>query len=174
MAAFDPNMGIALRLGEALRYRQLTLPAPLEDISRRADLILAIDKPLLVDTAGVHQWAQFGEHLQEIATTTRSVMPELGQDADRVSVALRLWAGCLMAVKAIAHETLSGPNTPATRTGQFQVIDSIAEQDELFAAGVQAAPAFLEARDQSYRLDGVPPDSQVRRYITGEDAAPAD
>ena len=43
-------------------------------------------------------------------------------------------------------------------------IDALAAADQLFQAGVEAAPAFKTGRDQPYCLDGVPEDSAVRRH----------
>jgi len=157
-------MLIALRLGEALQYGSLTLPAALEDIHDRAAFIDVVDKPLLVDADGIHRWREFGIHLELIGAKSRAAMPEVDQDWGRVSIALRLWSGCLMAAKAIRPETRSGLNTAESRVADFQVIDAIGERDALFAAGVQAAPAFLVARGQDYSLDGVPTGSQVRCY----------
>jgi hypothetical protein len=76
--------------------------------------------------------------------------------------------------QAIAHQTRSGANNAETRAAQFQIIEAVARRDALFSAGVEAAPTFPTARDQGYSLDGVPSDSQVRRYAGGDDAAAGD
>jgi hypothetical protein len=91
-------------------------------------------------------------------------MPDVPGALDRVNVALRLWSGCLSAAKTIALETRSGPNTPAMRANAFASLDALAHGDPIFAAGMEAAPAFKKLRDQPYSLDGVPKDSPVRRY----------
>lgn len=160
----DPNMNLAMVLGQLLEYRPLPLPSTLADVQARATLILTIDKPLLVDGAGIHQWRGFGIHLEEIGKRSEPVMPELPEDFDRVSLALRLWAGCITAAKAIRPETRSGPNNPEGRAQQFENIDALAARDAIYAAGVEAAPVFLDSRNQEYSLDGVPPDFPVRRY----------
>jgi hypothetical protein len=162
---FDPNMRISLLLGQALEYQLLPLPAPLACVEDRAAFISSIDKPILVDFDGIHQWRDLGVYLAQLAEQTRTVMPELEHDHDRVSVALRLWARCLMAAKAIRPETRAGANSSESRASDFQMIDALAAQDAVYAAGVQSAPAFLTARSQEHSFDGVPPDSQVRRYI---------
>jgi hypothetical protein len=162
---FDPNMQIGLSLGRALALQPLELPTALTDINRRAGFIAQLDKPLLVDIDGVAQWVEFGEHLGAIAELSAGVMPEVPAELDRVSIALRLWAGCIMAAKAIAFETRSGANTTSGRTQEFTVIDQWAGEDRLFRAGVEAAPAFKTGREQKYSLDGVPTDSSVRRYV---------
>jgi hypothetical protein len=93
---------------------------------------------------------------------TAKEMADVDDAIERLNLALRLWAGCIWAAKTIAHKTLSGPNTPDMRRDAFLQIDAYAENDEIFAAGVEAAPVFLEQRGQTYSLDGVPPDSRVR------------
>lgn len=57
------------------------------------------DRPLLVDGQGVPQWGGMGAHLRDIAVSSADVMPEIGDPLDRVSITLRLWAGCLEAAK---------------------------------------------------------------------------
>jgi hypothetical protein len=165
MTMFDPNMQVAFSVGAGLAHGPLELPAPLADVDRRTEFILQIDRPLLVDADGVAQWVEFGRHLQSVAEFGREVMPGLGGQLDRVSVAFRLWSGCLMAVKTIAHETRAGPNTASGRAEGFAAIDALAAEDVLFRAGVEAAPAFLAARGQSFCLDGVPEGSAVRRHL---------
>ncbi len=113
-----------------------------------------LDWPLLVDADGISQWVEFGRHLQAVAELGREVMPGLGGQLDRVWVALRLWSGCLMAVKTIAHETRAGVNAASGRAEGFAAIDALAAEDARFRAGVEAAPAFLAARGQSFCLDG--------------------
>jgi hypothetical protein len=144
----------------------LTLPAALTDVQARARFIREIDKPLLVDGSGVAQWRQFGGQLRAIAQSSAELMPELVGELDRVAVGLVLWSGCITAAKAIAFETRSGENTAAGRSQQFAAIDELAAQDELFCAGVEAAPAFKTQREQPYSLDGVPQTSPVRRHVT--------
>ena len=160
----DPNMVIALSLARGLAQRPLPLPAALVDVQARATFVLQIDKPLLVDADGIAQWEEFGAHLHAIAQASATVMTEVGSELDRVSIALALWSGCIMAAKAIASETRSGENTAAGRAEQFAAIDGLAAQDSLFRAGVEAAPAFKVRRAQPYSLDGVPSASPVRRY----------
>src|ERR1700694_4990993 len=160
----DVNMHIGLYLGQGLESAPLALPAPLVDVERRAQFIVEIDKPLLFDSAGVAQWAELGDGLRNIGALSSEVMPELIDPLDRVAVALRLWAGCIMAAKAIAFESRSGPNTETARTEAFGEIDRLAAADPLFNAGVEAAPVFKKARGQGYCLEGVPSESAVRRH----------
>jgi hypothetical protein len=165
MPGFDPNMDIALRVARGLAREPLELPAELADVNTRATFILAIDKPLLFDGDGVAQWVEFGAQLSAIAQLSADVMPELATELERISVALVLWAGCILAVKAIALETRSGANTIAGRAEAFATIDKLAVEDPLFRAGVEAAPAFKTHRLQPYSLDGVPEGSPVRRHL---------
>lgn len=158
-------MGIALSLARGIGLGPLALPAALADVQTRATFIREIDKPLLVDGNGVAQWEQFGAQLRAIAQASAEVMPELENELDRVAIALALWSGCIIAVKAIAFETRSGENTSAGRAQAFAAIDGVARQDVLFCAGVEAAPAFKTQREQPYSLDGVPQSSPVRRYV---------
>lgn len=83
---------------------------------------------------------------------------------DRVIIALRLWAGCIWAAKTVAEGTLSGANTPTMQADAFAQIDDYARNDPVFAAGVEAAPAFKRRRGETYSFDGVPDDSPVRRH----------
>jgi hypothetical protein len=162
---FDPNMGIALSLAQGLSHQPLGVPAALIDVKQRAKFIHEIDKPLLVDVNGVSQWVECGVHLRTIARLSLQEMPELSSELDRVSVALAMWAGCIMAAKAIAFETRAGDNTIDGRAEAFVTIDNLAAGDALFCAGVEAAPVFKEHRRQGYSLDGVPTTSRVRRYL---------
>jgi hypothetical protein len=162
---FDPNMNIALSLARGLSQWPPALPAALVDVRSRARFIHEIDRPLLVDGDGVPQWADLGAHLRRIAQSSTDVMPELASELDRVSVALDLWAGCIMAAKVITFETRSGENTPEGRARAFAMIDRLASEDATFCAGVEAAPAFKAHRGQGYSLDGVPNTSSVRRHL---------
>jgi hypothetical protein len=158
-------MAIALSLANGIAHGSLELPSALFSVDARVELMLQIDKPLLVDVNGVEQWEDFGSHLRAIAEASASRMPELSSELDRVAVALMLWSGCIMAAKSIAMETRSGENTPAGRAQQFAVIDNVARQNQLFSAGVEAAPSFKAARGEEISLDGVPDTSPVRRYV---------
>lgn len=49
----------------------------------------------------------------------RELTHDVPDDFARVAMALRLWAGCLLAAKTITFDTRSGPNTLEMR-GQLQ------------------------------------------------------
>jgi hypothetical protein len=160
----DPNMDIALALAHGLASsRDLALPEELCDVELRAQLA-ETDRPLLVDGDGVARFDVLGAQVRNMAVRTEPLIPGLADPLDRAAVALRLWAGCLTAAKAIAAETRSGPNTSAGRAEQFAEIDQRAAADLLFRAGVEAAPAFKRLRKQAVELDGVPENSAVRRF----------
>lgn len=161
----DPNLPVALGLGRVLAPHGPSLPAALADVRRRAEFVNEIDCTWLVDGEGAVQWADFGRRLENAATASTSAMPEVGDPLERMSIALRLWAGCLSAAKTIAEDTRSGMNTAADRSQVFaRVIDPTAAADPVFRAGVEAAPALHALRGQPCFLDGVPTDSSVRRY----------
>lgn len=93
-------------------------------------------------------------------------MRSIPDEFDRLSVALGLWSGCLSAAKVIALGTRSGPNTPEIRRAAFEgYIDPAAASDNVFRAGVEAAPAFKALRSEAIDLEGVPADFSVRRFI---------
>lgn len=156
-------MQIAFFLGQGLEREKLTLPRELADVKVRAQFIEQRDRPLLVDGQGVPQWVGMGTHLRDIAVNSADAMPDVGDPLDRVSITLRLWAGCLEAAKAIAYKTRSGPNSEVSRAEAFKRIDEISAMDELFRAGEEAAPAFKAIRSDPYCFDGVPSNSAVRK-----------
>jgi hypothetical protein len=101
----------------------------------------------------------------DLAERAAAFIPDVPDTKTRVSISLRLWSGCMSAAKTIAEGTRSGPNTAEGRHRVFaEIIDPIAENDPIYAAGVEAAPAFKTRRNQPYILDGVPEGSSVRRY----------
>src|SRR5205823_4376788 len=100
-----------------------------------------------------------------LAELSRALIPDVQDPVSRVNLVLRLWSGCLSAAKTIAESTRSGPNTAEERRRVFEtIIDSIAAVDIIYAAGVEAAPAFKRLADQPYFFEGVPESSCVRRH----------
>src|SRR5262249_17166793 len=88
------------------------------------------------------------------------LVPDIGDEEARVSICLRLWAGCLDGAKIIALETRSGPNTIERRArAHATVIVPRAAADPIYAAGAEAAPAFKHLRNQPMCFDGIPADS---------------
>ena len=169
----DPNMALAYSFAIGLGPSP-ALPNSLLDVGRRAELVDRIDDVFLVTEA--HEYGldfgqlgsamtRLGARLCAIASTTEALIPEVTNVLERLNIVLRLWAGCLDAAKTIAHETRSGPNVPQARAGIFCMIDERAAGDAVYAAGVEAAPAFKRLRQQGYSLEGVPAQSRVRRYL---------
>jgi hypothetical protein len=161
----DPNMYHALWLGQGLADgKVLARPKMLTDVDRRAEFIADIDDLFMPGDTPAAQLIGLGKRLRYLAEASAATMPDVSDPLDRIAIALRLWAGCLGAAKTIADVTMSGPNTPEDRARRFPAIDATAAQDDLFCAGVEAAPAFKSLRGQPYYLDGVPDESPVRRH----------
>lgn len=165
MPPVDPNMDTALQWANELGSPPL-LPSSLQDVNQRAKLVDQIDGPLvrgsLLLTLNEEERQQ---RLRDVARFSEDYIPDVDDEMVRVNTALRLWAGCLAAAKTIALETRSGPNNPEMRTWIFvNKIDKIAQQDPIYLAGVEAAPAFKGLRNEPYSLEGVPEDCPVNKY----------
>jgi outer membrane murein-binding lipoprotein Lpp len=126
-------------------------------------LVHAIDGSLVTGGDLYQVMGQIATQTRRVEEGSRAFMQDVPDTMVRINIGLRLWSGCLSAAKTIAHETRSGPNTPAMRRQQMETIDEIAAADAVYAAGVEAAPAFKRLRNQAYSLDGVPEGSRVRR-----------
>jgi hypothetical protein len=160
-------MSYALALAHGLAEgRTLMLPNRLDDVERRAEFIHGTDDLLMIGSTPEQQLASLGRRLRSLDDATAEVAAGI-EPLDRIAIALRLWAGCLSAAKTIAFETRSGANTPEERARLFEGIDQVAGGDELFRAGVEAAPLFKRIRGQPFSLEGVPANSPVRRYADG-------
>ena len=66
--------------------------------------------------------------------------------------------------KSIAVQTRDGLTSPEIRKEHFYQIDLFASWDLIYRAGVESAPPFKRRRKESYKFEGVPNDSPVRRY----------
>lgn len=161
--AGDPNMALAYLFAEHLG-RAPDLPVSLRDVDRRAELVDAVDGSFITGSSLPEVLARLADRLRSVAEITRESLPDpdIPDGLTRVNVTLRLWAGCISAAKTIASETRSGANTPELRASIFAEIDSIADRDAIYRAGVEAAPAFKRLRKQPWSLDGVPARSPVR------------
>jgi hypothetical protein len=167
--SFDPNMNTALQWANALGTIR-NLPSSLSSVEKRAELVNAIEGPLILDSEGKPsllpgiETKERSRRQSEIAKASASFMPDLSETM-RINIALRLWSGCLDAAKTIALETMSGPNTPSIRTEIFsRKIDEIAQADGIYLAGVEAAPAFKAMLNQRVSFKGVPENSPVRKF----------
>jgi hypothetical protein len=67
--------------------------------------------------------------------------------------------GYIYAAKALAIETMNGPNDKAERQYQFSSIDTVALSDESYGAGVSVAAAYKIKRKEPISFEGVPTDS---------------
>jgi hypothetical protein len=81
-----------------------------------------------------------------------------------LSVAFRLWVGCLSAAKTIAHGTRDGENTAAICNSKFKLIDERCKIDSVYRAGVETAPIWKRQIGDTFSFGGVPEASSVRRY----------
>jgi hypothetical protein len=94
----------------------------------------------------------------------RNLLDDQTSESQRVSIALRLWSGCLSAAKTIAIETRDGITTPEIRRQIFSDIDSVAMADSIFCLGVESAPAYKKIHQQCYSFVGIPGISHVRKH----------
>jgi len=140
------------------------LPRSLESVQQRARLVAEIDGPFITGSSFEECVVNIGMRIKEISSKSASYMPDVSDNLTRMNLGLRLWAGCLSAAKTIALETMDGPNSPEDRARIFPSIDSLAESDPIYRAGVEAAPEFKRLRDDAYSFEGVPANSPVRRY----------
>lgn len=164
MSSFDPNPDTAMEWAAELGLPP-NLPKSLKDSRKRARLVNEIDGKLIAESllANLSSEEKRGR-LGMVAGSTASLMPDVGDANTRTNISLRLWAGCISAAKMISDRTLTAPNTPETRAIAFAVIDRKAQEDALYRAGVESAPAFKRLRLQEYYLEGVPAQSPVRRF----------
>lgn len=160
----DQNMELARLLAQGLGAAP-ALPKSLASVERRAEFIHRIDGPLIVSLDLDQIVAGIGSRIREIAEVSMDYMPDVADPLVRVNIGLRLWSGCLSTAKTIALGTRSGPNTPQMRAEIMKFVDGVAATDEIYAAGVEAAPAFKRLRDQEASYEGIPQDSRVRRYL---------
>ena len=150
------------------------LPASLQPIAKRAEVVDHIDGPLVADLfcldlqlsqqlLGVTLVSRTAERIRDLAARTAKCIEDVRDPLQRINIALRLWSGCLMGAKTIANQTNDGPVTPQHRQSNVeQIIAPLSENDAVFGKGVEAAPALKRLRKQHYFLTGVPPGSLLR------------
>jgi phage anti-repressor protein len=173
----DYNMNTAYTWASHLSQVSPALPESLAEIKERAKFLDNLDKIICkhIEESQLREGNVSGQFsnfvntrkltlLVDITNTARKWFSEEISDDGIQSVCLRLWAGCLCAAKLVAHSTKSGPNTSQTRASGFANVDTLATQDRTFECGVEAAPDFKRLRNEEYSLDGVPPNSSVRKY----------
>lgn len=150
----------------------LGLPTSLKDVETRAILIDKIDMPLTLEnnTANLlfeHMSQDEREfRLNKVLGIANSSLLDISSETSKKNVILRLrrvWN----AAKSIAVETRDGLTSPEIRKSHFYQIDLFARWDLIYCAGVESAPSFKRRRKESYRFEGIPYDSPVRRYPNG-------
>ena len=92
----------------------------------------------------------------------------------RKNILLRLWTGCIEAAKAIRFNYVAGikdgfvveaPITLQYHQALFtSLIDLHSRIDLIYAAGVEAAPAYKKLLKEYYSFRGVPSNSIIKRY----------
>ncbi len=171
MGLVDLNMATALGWANQLGAPP-QLPPSLEPVDRRAELVDAIDEPLMLHSdLHVLDRAEKESCLDDISRISRTYMTDVGDDGDRINIALRLWSGCMSAAETIAYEVKSGLNTPEKRSQVFgTIMDPMSELDQIYRAGVEAAPSFKNLRNEPYSFDGVPTSSPVRSFASSTEA----
>ena len=170
----DANMHWALLFAQGLVGTPPTLPASLEPIAKRAEVVKHVNGPLVWDLfclepqfsqqiLGVTLISRTAERIRDLAATTAECIDDVQDPLQRINIVLRLWAGCLMGAKTIADQTNDGPVTPQDRQSNVeQIIAPRCKSDAVFAKGVEAAPAFKRLLEQDYFLTGVPAESLLR------------
>ncbi|HZA71093.1 MAG TPA: hypothetical protein VE548_15470 [Nitrososphaeraceae archaeon] len=162
-------------------FRQ-ELPPSLADVEIRASLVNEIDQPLIsgIDNPVISgmlvdlDYNQRDLRLTSIAKISGNYLTEKMDDKLKINISLRLWTGCIEAAKGIRSAYVAGirdgvvieaPITQEYRQALFiSLIDLRTKTDSIYAAGVEAAPAFKKLRMENYSFAGVPSNSVVRKY----------
>lgn len=161
----------------SLTSRPQGFPTSIQDVQQRAKLVDDIDKtmskhfssfslsPLYKEQICSLSQSLFDTMMKEVTRIAKEQIIEVDDTNARNGVALSIWSGCMSAAKEIASGTRAGANTPQTREYSFTyIINPLCEIDELYKAGVEAAPIFKRLREDEISFDGVPPESPVRKY----------
>src|SRR5262245_19279433 len=128
----DPNMAIAYALAQGLGPPS-ELPASLASVQARVRLVKAVNRPFAGESFPADPVARLqatafasGASIKALIDTSAPLVPDAPDPIERLNLVLRIWSGCLMAAKTIAHETRSGENTPDDRRKNFGMIDEAA------------------------------------------------
>jgi hypothetical protein len=177
----DSNMLTAYSWAAGLFQQQL--PSSLMDIEKRAKLVneingplvrgnnpLVADKMLLIDLDNDEKDLR----LNDISRISMAFLTEQMDEKVRKNILLRLWTGCIEAVKAIQVNYVAGikdgvvveaPITHEYRQALFtSLIDLQSRIDLIYRAGVEAAPAYKKLLKEYYSFSGIPSNSIIRRY----------
>ena len=162
---------------------QQQLPSSLMDIEKRAKLMNEINGPLvsgnnplvapdkmLIDLDDDEKDLR----LDDIAQISMAFLTEQMDEKVRKNILLRLWTGCIEAAKAIRFNYVAGikdgfvveaPITLQYHQALFtSLIDLHSRIDLIYAAGVEAAPAYKKLLKEYYSFRGVPSNSIIKRY----------
>lgn len=103
---------------------------------------------------------------------TKTVLLDVPDKAQRINIALRLYAGYLDVAKTIAEGTRYEKNDASTRQRDIPKVEAKAVNDPIYTAGVEAAPHFKHRElGQDVFRDGIPDDSIVLRDWNDEQEA---
>lgn len=180
------NTAIAYELSLLLATVKITyFPRKIINLSKRAKLIDYIDTTIM---SNVRLWDYYNKPIDLDVFLSRlaneSTINSCFYDQrhkitkpNRVSLALRLWCGCIDAAKmirltsALAARNYSSWKITCERTissverkRDSLHIDILSQKDPIYCAGAEASSALKSLRKQYYSFDGVSRESVVRRY----------
>jgi hypothetical protein len=173
----DDNMAIIYSWAEELGPAP-PVPRSLKEPSSVAKFADFIDKNIFAHS----EFSNFGaskiqNFLGNIAGMTKGHLSDIKDDNQRTNITLRIWASCLSAAKTMRKTHVVGnpdgslheePYTPQMRETTFQeIIEPLAQKDEIYRIGVEAAPLFIkEVRRQKIFTEGVPVNSVVMKHMS--------
>lgn len=152
------------------------------DVEIKAGLVNDINQPLIsgIDNLIIPgmlvdlDYNQRDLRLTSIEKISSNYLTEEMDNKLRINKSLRLWTGCVGAAKGIRFTYVAGirdrtvieaPITQEYRHALFtSLIDLKTKTDSVYAARVEAAPAFKKLLMENYSFAGVPPNSVVRKY----------
>ncbi|MGB6673243.1 MAG: hypothetical protein WBE34_12490, partial [Candidatus Nitrosopolaris sp.] len=181
----DPTMALVYELARTIGQIR-PLPRSVQNITVRAALVNHIDSNVIANTR-IWTMNHSGQilaypgnlaiFLNRTANESSSYIPDVNDVKDLVSMALRLWVGCIEAAKMIRFSSVIESNEfsfgkvsfERIRTGRDRrieslYINSLASMDILYLAGAEAAPELKKLRKEYYSLEGVSQNSPVRGY----------
>jgi hypothetical protein len=181
----DPTMALVYELARTLRSIPL-LPRSVQNVTVRAALVNHIDGNVIANTPIwtlnhngqiVVYTGNLPIFLNRLATESYSYIQDVIDVKDRVSIALRLWVGCIEGAKMIRFSSVIESNefsfgkvsferirTAEDRHMESLYINSLASLDILYLAGVEAAPELKKQRGEYYSLEGVSQNSPVQSH----------
>jgi hypothetical protein len=175
----DPNPDIVYSWAEQLGPPP-AIPSSIKEPMDIAEFVDFVDKNIFANSEfwkfSVTERQKF---LADMAERTKNRLSDIKDSSQRANITLRLWASCLSAAKTMRKTYVAvNPDgslreecyTPQKRQDTFKnAIDPIANKDELYRLGVEAAPIFIkEIRGQKIFSEGVPPDSAVTKHMPKE------